>query len=817
MRRLTLACVIALVLVPAAAAQKDRSLWAGSSDVRPNGDYEELVLTDGVRYEQDGLEFRAERGFALIDRLDFAAVRQRRTDEGALPRRSTQPPSARRLITRELLQQRWADFLQAARHGRPAPPARTVDDFPLGLIDALYLEGDVVVVNDGLEIARAATVYLSLQEDRAVFTGVELRLRSVARNGAERILVVRGPELVRQGTRTTGRDLSLTTCTAGEPHFEVIAGQAEIIQHADQFEVRMRDAHLAVSGTRVLPLPNTSFFTGEQSQLPLRSVSVGFNNREGANAEVGLGASFNELGGSLHHALTGRPADEFRGDWNLDVGWIERRGWPIEGGAIYRADGLYRGRVRQFAMDDGGPNIREIRNRLDGSPIDDRGRRVTHTENRIELGAGTTLDLSLFHATDAAVWSEFYPREYREDEIPETSAHFRHASDNRLLTATGRWNLAGYTYKDDRALAPAFREELPVATFDWFSEELATLPYDVPLLLTASTDLGQRRSKYDRTFALPVDDDTFRASQELELATPFHLGPLGVRPFASARFVHYDNSLTGADLDRWAFAAGVRTGTWLARSWGWTDSDGSQQSLRHVMSPTVTFLDRFHVDGDPTDVFQFDDIDALDERAEIRFELLNRLQRHRRGPDGDRVDEFVWLDLAQTVTPLSYQNNDHHLGLFEFELILRPAAEWVPIPNLRLLFEGEHDWNQDDQRTLNTSLRFGPVLGLDWYGEYRTDRTTDGAIGYGASTSLFGRWGLAAGGQYDLDRSENLNYLAQITRTDHDWRILFGASFDLVTDTTSYFVNFEPTLGGLIEPRAQRQVTRQRLWAGDGF
>jgi hypothetical protein len=216
-------------------------------------------------------------------------------------------------------------------------------------------------------------------------------------------------------------------------------------------------------------------------------------------------------------------------------------------------------------------------------------------------------------------------------------------------------------------------------------------------------------------------------------------------------------------------------------------------------------------------VFQFDDIDALDERAEIRFELLNRLQRHKRGPDGDRIDEFVWLDLAQTVTPLSYQNDGHHLGLFEFELILRPAAEWVPIPNLRLLVEGEHDWNEDDQRTLNTALRFGPVLGLDWYGEYRTDRTTDGAIGYGAGTTLFGRWGLAAGGQYDLDRNQNLNYIAQITRQDHDWRILFGASFDLVTDTTSFFVNFEPTLGGLIEPRAQRQVTRQRLWAGEGF
>jgi hypothetical protein len=784
---------------------------------RPDGDWIEHVFT-GLRYRHGPLEIRAERALALVDRQEFAAMREELGEREGLPRRTTQPPPARRSITEELLRERLRDFLAAVRHGRQETPApQPAQGFALGAVHSLYLEGDVVIVRDGIEIARAARVHLSLVDDRAVFENAELRLRSVGRRGQERTLVVRGPRVVRQGLRTTGRDLSLTTCTAGEPHFEVIAGEAEIIQRAEEFEVRVREPHLAFSGVRVLPLPNMSFFTGDQSQIPVRGATASYSDREGFRGQVDLGGSYNETGGAVHHWLTGRPREEFRGDWNLGLGWIEKRGFPIEGEATYRADGLYEGRVRQFAMDDDGPNIREIRTHLDGTPIEDRGRRLTHTENRIELGENTRLDLTLFHATDPAVLSEFYAREYREDEIPETSAHFRHADRNRLFTATGRFNTDSFAYADDRSLTGAFREERPLATFDWFSERLATLPGKVPLLVTSSATIGELRSDHDPRFATPLDDETFRVTEELELSAPFRAGAIGVRPFASAQFAHFDHTAAGGgSRQRWSFAAGARAGTHLARSWSWTGDDGQPRALRHVVSPTVAFVDRFQVDGDPLDFWQFDEIDALDERAEIRIELLNRLQRRVRSPQGDSLHEFVWLDLAQIVTPISRDNAGHHLGLFEFELILRPA-EWIPVPGLQMLVEGEQDWNDDELRTFNTGVRFGRVLGLNWFGEYRTDRTTDGTIGYGASTQVFQRWELTGGGQYDIDRSESLSYTLLLARDDHDWRIQFGLDFDVVTDDTSVFVNFEPTLGGLIEPRRQRHLTRQRLFGGSEF
>ena len=68
---------------------------------------------------------------------------------------------------------------------------------------------------------------------------------------------------------------------------------------------------------------NASFFTGSQDELPLRSASAGYSSKEGAKVELELGSSWNKTGGAIHEFVTGRDAKEFRGDWNLDVGWIE--------------------------------------------------------------------------------------------------------------------------------------------------------------------------------------------------------------------------------------------------------------------------------------------------------------------------------------------------------------------------------------------------------------------------------------------------------------------------------------------------------------
>lgn len=795
------------------ADQKQPFFDFGYFHSRPEGDIVEWIFTGGISYERDGLAIRAENAVFVLDRQESAGVIASETASG-LPRRPLVLPRAGRAVDEGVLRARLRAFLSAASRGEP--PRSLPDDLRLELLRSAYLEGGVTIAQDGIEVARADRVFFSVIDDRAVFHDVTLRLVTTTRDRGEQALVVRSDRLVRQGTRITGRDVSVTTCTAGRPHYEVFSGEVEILERGDEFEIRSRDNFLAVGGARVLPLPSVTHFTADQNQLLIQSASISYSSRERVDAEIVLGSNFNELGGSVHSFVTGRDASEFRGDWELGLGFIETRGAPLRPALEYRADGLYSGRTEAFHLSDRGRNIREIRRNLDGSPIDERERGLLSSENRVHLGRNTTLDLTAFDASDPAVYSEFYSGNYYGDEIPESSIHARHASRNYVATLTGRFNAAGFSYADGRNLADRFVEERPHLTFDWFSEPLATLPGDTPLLLTTSTGIASLASDFDAHATSPIDDELLRVDQEVELAAPFLVGPAGLRPFARARFTRYDETRAGGELDRWAFDAGVSLGTRLSRAWRSIGESGeTTRIVRHVASPTIEFAHRFKVDGEPGDLFAFDAVDAMDEGANIRVGLLQRVERDViSGPDSTRSSAgSVWLDLAQNVTPVADRDNQgHHLGLFEFELILRPARDWLGIPNLALVTEGEHDWDDSELRTFNNSVRFD-AADVTWIGEYRADRTERGRVGYGAIVPIRSRWELFGFSRYDLERSEHVNYTTRLVRTDHDWRITLSLTFNEITDDTSFNFEFEPRLAGAFR-RNPRRFVGSADWGG---
>ena len=226
------------------------------------------------------------------------------------------------------------------------------------------------------------------------------------------------------------------------------------------------------------------------SGLPIRRASVGYSGKEGAEAEVVLGLPWNSTGGKLHEWITGRPAEEFRGDWELGLGFVEERGFPLRPGIDYRAPGLYEGRIDGFWLDDQGTDLREIRANFDGSPIDNDSRGLVRTENRVHLGENTHLDVQAFWAADPAVLSEFHNGDYRNAELPETSGYVHHQTGNHLITFGARTNLNRFSYRDNRSLAPRFVEELPVVTWNWLAQQVATTPWQTP-----SSDISRSMAK----------------------------------------------------------------------------------------------------------------------------------------------------------------------------------------------------------------------------------------------------------------------------------------------------------------------------------
>ena len=376
--------------------------------------------------------------------------------------------------------------------GRTAPARDPSTQLGLDLPRHLYFEGGITVEQDSVLVARCERLWLSPLDDRMVLEDVELRYLTPGIAAPKQTLVVRAPRLLKQGSRWTGREVTLTSCTAGEAHVDLLSGEAEIIEGDGEFEVWSRGNWLRFSGTSVLPLPNAHFYTGQQSELPIKRVSAGYSSTEGYLSGVDIGMQWNKPGGALHEFLTGRPANEFRGSWLLGVNYVESRGMPLDGAITYRAPGVYHGKTDGFYLDDRGDDIREITTNIDGSPIVNTDRSLIRTQNRFHLGTGTTLDLTAFSASDAAVYSEFFGGEYRSRELPETNAYLSHGRGNVLATLSGRLNLDDFSYADNRSLAPSFLEEQPVGTLDLVAQPIATI-WDTPVVLDATTDLGVRR------------------------------------------------------------------------------------------------------------------------------------------------------------------------------------------------------------------------------------------------------------------------------------------------------------------------------------
>ncbi|MCA8942879.1 MAG: hypothetical protein KDB80_10000 [Planctomycetes bacterium] len=771
-------------------------------DETSDGDLVEGVLAGGFVLRPDAsIEVRGERGLIRYDRVDRKLWTDRVQDRKGLPTRGFASPPSRRAVDAEVLRARMNRFLSSMQRQPAAPVSNPSID--LELVRTFYLEGGVTFIHDDREVLRADRVWFSVVDDRAVFENVEMRLYRIDANERERVVVVRADRLVRQGERFSGRDISITTCDAGEPHFEIVSGEAEIIERPGEFEIRTRDNWIAFSGTSILPLPSATHYTGSPANYYVKGGHIGYSSEDGAELGIDFGAPMNEVGGAVHEFLTGRRADEFRGDWRLSAEWLQRRGFPLEAELNYRVEELYFGRTRYFFLNDHGDDRREIQGYIDGNAIDATTRTLVDTENRLYLNTHTTLDVTAFRASDPAVYSEFYSGPYLTSELPESTLHFRHARSNYSLQALGRWNLSDFSYAPNRYLAPRFVEIEPNVSFDLIAEEIAELPGDAPLLLTSSSSVGTFRSDYDPRFATPLQDRTTRVNQELELAVPFRLGDFGVRVFSGGSFTHFSDTVVGGADDRSSFVSGISAGTRLERTWRWTEGQ-TQHALRHVVSPTVEFSHQFKVDGEPADYWQFDSIDALDEGANVRVGVLQRFQRREQTKDAEEpsdIEEVLWIDLAQNFSPIAGRDNGgHRLGLGEFEVIYRPKATWIPVDDFAITTEGEHDWDRSELRTFNTYSTFG-AIGMHWYAGYRSDRTERGVFQYGAGLPIRSRWSLSWGSQYDFARREVLNYSGVLVRRDHDWEILLALNYDNIVNETSFTVTFEPDFGGLFRRR----------------
>ncbi len=656
---------------------------------------------------------------------------------------------------------------------------------------AFYAEGKVIVREGDVQVLRADRLYMNLQDGSFTAEEARLRLPALTPGGTQAVLVVRAPLVTERGGRVEAENATITYCDYAVPHYYVQVGSLQGWREGEAWVFRTRNNTLRIHSIPVLWIPRLTWRTGDKGPLPLKAVEAGRSSKFGPFLFTVWGQSLRDEGNSLDRAL-GLPEKGFRGDWTFRTGVSQERGFPQDLRLRYELPGYYYGETGGFWLrDEGDFHKGPVREEWDGGSLP-RRRWLEYTENRFFLSDRVHLDIQDFHAGDPGVYPEFYEGRDKRHELPETSGNLVWASGNKEFSLLGRWETTGFSYGDNRALAPSFLEHAPSGRFLWVGNTLADLPWGQRLTWSLEAESGNYRINY-------IDDmkksprQVRRTFAEIEAAGPFSVGAFRFRPYASLAAADYEDVSEGIGKEgtRTMALGGIKGTIHFSRYYDFRSSYLGMDGLVHQVDPEVEWRNRFSATGESSRYPQLDRRDTLDKRQEVIFAFRNRFLTARRDEAGRKVPVTIMrADFWTTLYPNKDRDNGgDRLGLASFEVAWQPQdIPGLPLLGPTLSFEGDYDPNEGRFHTLKINAG-APVGKALLTGGWIKGEDYKGWIYGNASVLLAARWETNLGLSYDLDRKKATGVTAGLRRHEHDWTI--GLVFKYDEGENDYQVRFE--------------------------
>lgn len=535
-----------------------------------------------------------------------------------------------------------AVFLSKAPAG-PNHPQTEQRLWGLGVdtVDAVYLEGDVQMAEDGRSI-RCEQLYYDLRARKALAVKAVLRTYSPQRGIP---LYVRA-ERLRQKAQDTfvGEQVTLTSSEFHVPQVSFSAAQVLVVDTtgADagrgdlsdrSFVAEMNGVRLKVYDHTLLRLPSLRTDLAG-TDLPIRGVRVGYDDVWGASLETRW---------RLSRMLGLQAPEGADGTLLLDV--YSERG-PGAGVEIHYERDTYFGRVLAYGIYDSGTDtLGRIPARRDIEPPDEARGRFT-VQHRQFLPRQWQLTGEVSTVSDRTFLEQYYRGEFNREKEQETLVHLKriHGNQGFSLLAKGQINDFANTVT-----------EMPGARFHWTGQSF--LNDRLTFYSDTSVSRMQYRPDEDAGELDPNEVFVFMSSRQevdLPLASQGHK----VVPFAAVTAAYDDGTGFTADVDNnpveghaaaWFGEMGVRAtlGPWwrtrpAVRSIFW-DLDG----LRHVVTPRGMAVSYWQTEPEAR------------QRDVLSLGLSQRLQTRRGTGDRRRTVDWlewnldaVWLeDAADTGSP----------------------------------------------------------------------------------------------------------------------------------------------------------------------
>lgn len=401
------------------------------------------------------------------------------------------------------------------------------------------------------------------------------------------------------------------------------------------------------------------------------------------------------------------------------------------------------------------------------------------------------------YLSDPDVLEDFFDKEFREERQPDNYADYTHRGDLYTANILARSRLNDF-YSNVNRLPEAstvfFRQ--PIGESDIYYEGQTAAAYLEQVFPKKSAS-----EKYD-SFRLDSQHTVYRPAK--------HFGFLTLIPRAGARGTYYSQTrrtetttqasvvtvtnttvdASGATVSQ--VSSSTTTNTVTRDVPNGADGRGSVElgfetsykafglydtaygPRRHIIEPFANYTFIPEPNLTPADLYQFDEVDQLAERNDVRLGVRNKWQERRDSGPSDLIDAEV-----STIVNIHRPEGQDTIENLYFDTELRPVEDWA------IDFDGTYNIPNGDLTTFNSWLTWDASDQARTRLEYRY-RQDDSSLLFGDLT-LFpkSRWTYNGYARYEFEQSRmeevggyiqhifhcvglkvGSNYIPSYTRTD---------------------------------------------------
>lgn len=522
-----------------------------------------------------------------------------------------------------------------------------------------------------------------------------------------------------------------------------------------QFYIRAREARIENETT--LKARGVVFFFG---MVPIFYVPAWTKQISGDKTDIDVVAGYSQrMGGYLLTAYNYRLNPAMSAATHVD--YRSKRGWAGGQDFSWGDPRLpYRGTFKSYYADDQEPMAgRDDAEKEALTNLVDNGRYRLRLSDVRGVSDRDTLYAELNYLSDPAIIEDFFDQEFRHNAQPENRVTLTHRADQYTASLELNRRLNDFYGNVDRvpeARLSVPRLRLGESPFYYESENSAAW--------------------LERVYPEDSDNeeyDAFRIDSSHTVLYPTrHFGFLNVIPRAGYRGTHYSKTYErsavtnlisdvdsngvitvtndieeivaerGAELrnvTELGFETSFKAFKVLHNEWIGRDDQG----LRHVAEPYAyhTYIPEPNLL--PEQLPQFDSVDEVDKRHDVKLGMRNKLQTKRRQQVHDLVDLDVW-----STYRIEKDEDVEDFSNIYFDGELRLADWWM------LDTDGSYDPYEGSLYEINTQLAFlmpdTSRIGLEY--RYRLDQREQVA----GELALFptARWSFNAYARYSTERNE---------------------------------------------------------------